>query len=446
MERLLRARSPWKRQTLLRVLRWVAYSLRPLEVHELLVAVSTTTELDGIVANAEALSPEPRLGTQEDLLAFCDGLLSRSDQGTISFVHESVRDFVQSPAMRALDAWEASQVHEMIAVVCLRHITCLDETAVLRPWASAGKQLRDPGSRCYLRDYSALHWHQHFRLAESTSMYLPSLLYQALQAAFRKLDSESGIAEGFVAVERRIDQGLQFCCRHDFFEVGRMFFEMGAKIDIGEVSTIHVAAAFGSVNLLEFLIKSRLKGNGYDLLEAPLVQRAYSPIELAALHGRTAAVEFLLLTEASLHRIPKSDWTSAFVMAVEYGHQEVVKSFLKYGTHPGHTREADDKALLLAEELGYDGIMELISTSENIARSPIDKPCIPVTRSSCDLTRDTTVQAFEPGLLKLDIGQLGLADMEIELSKSDELEDWSMVEYTDTETNAKADMDMMDNG
>lgn len=42
---------------------------------------------------------------------------------------------------------------------------------------------------------------------------------------------------------------------------------------------------------------------------------------------------------------------------------------------------------------GYDGIVELITTSGNIARSdlnpqrsPIDKLCILVTRTSCDLT------------------------------------------------------------
>src|SRR2546423_503122 len=300
LERLLGARSPGKRRTLLRVLRWVAYSLRPLELHELFVAISTNTELDKGAAIAKTENTEPHLGTQEDLFAFCDGLIDRSDQGTIRFVHESVRDFVQSPAMRALDPWEDSQVHEMMAVVCLHHVTCLDETAVLRPWASAAKELREPSSRCYLRDYSALHWHQHFRLAQSTSMYLPSLLYQALQAAFRKLDSEFGIVsipEGIVEVERRIDQGLQFCCRHDFLEVGKMFLEMSARTNTGRVSAIQIAAAAGSINLLEFFIKSgsESNGNGEVLLQAYWVGDAYSPLDLAASHGRTAVVEFLLL-------------------------------------------------------------------------------------------------------------------------------------------------------
>src|SRR5271170_5003573 len=288
MERLLRTKTPGKRRTLLRILRWVAYSLRPLEFHELFVAVSTTTELDSVAADA-VVKAELWIGTQEDLLSFCDGLLGRSVEGTIRFVHESVRDFVQSPAMRALDAWEDSQVHEMMAIVCLRHVACLDETAVLRPWAHAGRHLRDPNRRCYLRDYSSLHWYEHFRLAEPTSMYLPSLLYQMLQAAFQKVDSEHGVVEGILAVERRVNQGLEFCVRHDFLKVGRMFLEMGAKTNALGISITHIAAAFGSVDFLEFLTSSQFKSDEYEeLFEAHWVRDAYSPIELAAFYGRTA--------------------------------------------------------------------------------------------------------------------------------------------------------------
>src|SRR5438105_2005001 len=69
LERSLQRRSPGTRRTLLRALRWVAYSLRPLEVHELLAAVSTNTELDRPTASAEAINTEPCIRTEEDLLS-----------------------------------------------------------------------------------------------------------------------------------------------------------------------------------------------------------------------------------------------------------------------------------------------------------------------------------------------------------------------------------------
>ena len=455
--RLLRARSPGKRRTLLRVLRWVAYSLRPLEFHELFVAISTNTELDKGAAVAKTGNTEPHLDTQEDLFALCDGLIDRSDQGTIRFVHESVRDFVQSPAMRALDPWEDSQVHEMMAVVCLRHVTCLDETAVLRPWASAAKELREPSSRCYLRDYSALHWHQHFRLAESTSMYLPSLLYQALQAAFRKLDSEFGIAEGIVEVERWINQGLQFCCRHDFLEVGKMFLEMSARISSRSISAIQIAAAAGSINLLKFLIKSGFESNGYEeLFQACLVRDAYSPLYLAASQGRTAAVEFLLL-ETSIYPTLKSNWETGFVIAVEYGHQEVVRTFLKSRTHLGEMQELAYRAMCLAGDLEHDGIFELINTYRSVTYSDLS-PHDPPVHEACSLTaftdfespQDTITQTLEPGLRNLDLGPRRLANVDVDdvnaidvdITGSDELRDWSLVEYPDTGAIVEADMDM----
>jgi hypothetical protein len=449
LERLLRTRSPGKRRTLLKILRWVAYSLRPLEFHELLVAVSTTTELDSVAADAEMVKAEPWIRTQEDLLAFCDGLLGCSVEGTIRFVHESVRDFVQSPAMRALDAWEDSQVHEMMAIVCLRHVACLDETAILRPWAHAGRHLRDPNRRCYLRDYSSIHWYQHFRLAEPTSMYLPSLLYQMLQAAFQKLDSELGVVEGILAVERRVNQGLEFCVRHDFLKVGRMFLEMGGKITSSSISITHIAAAFGSVNFLEFLISSQFKSDEYEeLFEAQWVRDAYSPLELAAFYGRTAAVELLLHVETSNHGISDSDWVSAFVIAVEYGHQEVVRTFLQYGTHTGHTQEADCRALLLAKELEHNDIVELIHTYRS-SLYPRDTSGLMACSSDIpnlfNSPQDTINQTLEPGLRNLALDQHGLADATVVISEHDELEDWFLVEYPDTGPIVEAHMDM-DNG
>jgi hypothetical protein len=403
-----------------------------LELHELFVAISTNTELDKGAAIAKAGSAEPHLGTQEDLFALCDGLIDRSDQGTIRFVHESVKDFVQSPAMRALDPWEDSQVHEMMAVVCLRHVTCLDETAVLRPWASAAKELREPSSRCYLR--------------ESTSMYLPSLLYQALQAAFRKLDSEFGVAEGIVEVERRINQGLQFCCRHDFLEVGKMFLEMSARTSEGRVSAIQIAAAAGSINLLEFLIKSGFESDGYEeLFQACWVRDAYYPLYLAASHGRTAAVEFLLL-ESSIYPTPKSNWETGFVAAVEYGHQEAVRTFLKSRTHLGETQELAYGAMCLAEDLEHDGIFELISTYRSVISDlnphdpPVREACSSAAFTGFKSPQETIAQTLEPGLRNLDLGRRRLANVDI--TGPDELRDWSLVEYPDTDAIVEADIDM----
>jgi hypothetical protein len=453
LERLLGTRSPGRRRTLLRALRWVAYSLRPLEVQELLVAVSTNTELDKVSANAEAINTEPWIGNQEDLLALCDGLLGRSDNGTICFVHESVRDFVQSPAMRALDTWEDCQVHEMMAAVCLRHVACLDETAIVRPWAQAGIQLRDPAKRCYLRDYSALHWHQHFRLAEPTSKYLASLLYRMLQAAFQKLDYELGIVEGITTVERRIDQGFEFCCRHDFLKVGKLFLEMGAKTVFSGISSAQIAAASGSTNLLEHLLSSEVRPDSHEeLVEAHWLREAYSPLELAAFHGRTATVELLLQVRTSVTRHSRSDWASAYVVAVEYGHEEVVRTFLKCATYPGRTQEADCRALRLAKELEHDGIVELISSCRSMIRSnpnPHDravcKTCSPVILNDSESPQDMIAQTLESRLQNLNLGHGSLADVEADINGSDEPEGWSLVEYPGADYNAAADMDM-DNG
>lgn len=450
LERLLQKWSPGKRKTLLKVLRWIAYSLRPLEVHELLVAVSTSTELDLLAANAGAINAEPCISTQEDLLSLCDGLVGRSNEGTIHFVHEAVREFVHSPAMRALDKWEESQVHEMMAVVCLRHVTCLDEAALLQPWAQAGKEIQDPKKRCHLRDYSAQYWHRHFQLAEPTSMYLPSLLHRMLQAALRKVDFESGIGDGILMVEQRIDHALQFCCRHDFLKVGKMFLEMGANIRSSGWSILHQAAASGSTKIVEYLLSNQANSHNYaELFGARGVRLAYSPIELAAFHGRTAAVEILLQVKASITYHLETDWASAYVMAVEHGRQDIVRTFLKYGSRLGQIQETESRALHLAKELEHHGIVGLISNYRSMTKSDLNQHSRPVckTRTRAEVLhsespQNVSVHTLEPRLRKLDLDHGSIRDAEADVSGLDDSESWSLVEYPDIDAIAAAHMDM----
>jgi hypothetical protein len=258
-------------------------------------------------------------------------------------------------------------------------------------------------------------------------MYLPSLLYRMLQAALRKVDFESGVTDGILAVERRIDYGLEFCCCHDFVKVGKMFLEMGAKIRCSEGSILHHAAASGSTKIVEYLLSSQVISHCHEaLFGAHGVRHAYSPIELAAFHGRTAVVEMLLQVQTSITYHLESDWASAYVIAVEYGRQEIVRTFLEHTNHPRQTQELGCSALHLAKELEHDDIAELISAYGSLAHADFNQyhriACKTYPRAKAmhvETPQDAIVHTIEARLGKLGLTHGGSMNTETDFSAPD---------------------------
>lgn len=429
VERAVLSESPLKRRTLFKVLRWVAYSLRPLEICELLVAVSTKTEFDAVGDLNDPENQELQISNQDDLLSLCGGLLGRTDNGVICFVHESVRDFVLSPAMRDLDAFSEYQVHEMMAMVCLRHVTCLDETALLKPWTSAGEQLQGHLDKCHLRDYSTFHWHQHFKIAESTSMYLTSLLHRALLVALQKTSHELGcLIDGYLAQERMTNQAFQYCCKYDFVKLGKVLLEMGANIFSEGVSAVYIAAAFGSADLLQVIIDRQVGKSDDSKYNVPFCPKdPYAPIEIAALQGRSAAVDLLLKAKSNPGYAPQSTQRAALFIAIEYGYEEVVEIFLESDAQLETFDDASEEAMLLAQEFEHHGIAKLISNSRGRLH-PNTSPSAVLFGTSCDpmvdrgevrCSRDQVVETLGLELRDLRLDKGALLKSEVERSRQD---------------------------
>ena len=327
VELTLRAKPPETRRTLLRVLQWVAFAMRPLHAGELLLAVSTDTGIGRCSRAGNQESESSSLLRQDDLFVLCSGLLERTEQDVVQFVHESVKHFVLSPAMRALDAHRDNQIHEMMAAVCLRHIVCLDESGVLKPWISAGRTLRGELTECHLMDYSHYYWLQHFRIAEPGSIYLPSLLCQALQRALKAELKQLGLEpDGYLASEWTIDQGLHFCACNDLAMTAQMYLEMNAKYLPRESAAATLAVASDSVNVLT-LITDRMRNAG-DLSSLFSRVKGITLIETASCYNSPKSAEHLLnLRQGTGLSIWNPSWILAFRIAMVLRHDQVLEVF-----------------------------------------------------------------------------------------------------------------------
>jgi hypothetical protein len=209
---------------------WVAYSRRPLMADELTAAVWTKAILDQGTDSHKPRCAQLSLENTDDVLDLCRGLLTIYQDGTVHFVHDSVRSFVLSPDMQSLDPREAREVHEMMTAVCLTHLACTRELLIFKPWISTSKTLLREVPVCHLKDYSTIHWYQHFKLAESSVSSVSALLHKTLQNAFKTEQLDLfGTVDSLGAVEFATERSLQFCAAYDLHTQASIYLGIWAQ-------------------------------------------------------------------------------------------------------------------------------------------------------------------------------------------------------------------------
>jgi hypothetical protein len=134
----------------------------------------------------------------------------------------------------------------------------------------------------------------------------------------------------------------------------------------------------------------------------------------------------LLQVQTSITYHLESDWASAYVLAVEYGRQEIVRTFLQHTSHPRQTQELRFSTLHLAKELEHDDIAELISAYTSLANSDFNQDnrtaCKTYPRAKAmhvETRQDAFVHTIEARLSKLGLTHGGSMDTESDFSGPD---------------------------
>jgi predicted ATPase len=165
------------RPAALQMLRWVVYAARPLKLWELLDAVGS------------------QLNTQfyeTDIQRICQGLLRTSDDSTVSLVHSSLWDYLQSQNYKDdILGWGSvsKSSNEMMAHICLQTLNpgLLLESLALSMPRSLPRDLANETSQ-KLQSYAFRYWKFHYKLAERQSIYLTGLLHGLLRKSFEHRD------------------------------------------------------------------------------------------------------------------------------------------------------------------------------------------------------------------------------------------------------------------
>jgi len=168
-----------------KALSWLLFSVRPLTVDQLAVAVALDCGADTIVEIQKF--PDLRSHDSAEVLRHNLGALIRIEDNEVHFAHHSVRDFLTRQENRsrdsALDFEDSSEWHSHLAKVCLRYL-CLEDLKDATSFSEPQVHLLalTPGCYAFLK-YAAYYWPQHFREAFGDDVLLADakLLTSTLQ-------------------------------------------------------------------------------------------------------------------------------------------------------------------------------------------------------------------------------------------------------------------------
>src|SRR5271156_2870247 len=220
----LSCRSAPETKLIFKAIQWVGLALRPLAVDELLHALNTSTDVSPRDQDLEVRPAAVRSG--EQLMELCFGLLEINDAELVGFTNANLRTLVLSPDFPGTSSMDGGSGHEMLAIVCIKHLQCLDRQTLLKPWISTTHWLLNGRHECPLRGYATNFWDEHSRMAQSNCTYLTATLHQAILGAISKDDKSDPFH--MPTTRGRTNVGLWLCCFYGFKPLVKTYLEMGA--------------------------------------------------------------------------------------------------------------------------------------------------------------------------------------------------------------------------
>lgn len=277
-----------------RTFAWLIAAHRPLGLPELVKAL--------------AIEPDPRrppgIGTlasriwntqcpEAEIPRLCSPLIMTTTENNVRFRHPSVRRYLLSAGETSIWGTSIIKAHTLLAQICLMLVTPEeDEHSPLRGLRRPPLRSREAGCASKIRDYASTNWSFHYRLVESHSKRLVSMLHRSLTLTLH----------------------------HDCEKLS--LHEMGRPHQI-ETTTLRIAACHGFVSLTRLSLEMGVSPNGdtCELCETPLA--------LAAAGGHSSVVAFLLQRGASTTGNIPSSGETALHLAATYGSQDTAKLLLK---------------------------------------------------------------------------------------------------------------------
>lgn len=304
---------------------YVAYACRPMTSDELLAVLNTNlAELEEPTSCEENVV---RLKNVDELLHLCSNNLRLSGNGQIGFNEIQVLEFVRSTTAVNVGFYGEFETHERLAVACLQHMRCLNESAILGLSLPGADTLQE--SPCSLEKYITSSWPEHCRLVERSSRVVSAIIYRTLLSAIES----SGLALRWSTREKN-NFMLQFCTRQNFGRLGGTLLQMGAdpnaRCSFHNRTPLLNAVAHADSDFVEGLLGRGGDPNSQD-------SNGLTAVDLACKYGRLENLVLLVNRGGLLDKhtaqgegSENSTCSSALHLASQHGHRVIVEYLLAH--------------------------------------------------------------------------------------------------------------------
>jgi ankyrin repeat protein len=350
----------------IKILQWLAYSARPLQIEELADIITVRVDSKPRV-DIEARFLEPR-----DLLTICSSLvttnleLQKSAVGEmvgeqIKLAHLSVRDYLTSKRILASKASTYSiqemRAHDLIAQICLAYLLQFGEVEQVTEF--------EPQTRYPLSKYAAEYWPYHMKASGTESKEAIQLCMElfsnskAFDAWIDIYDTDMASSEGQMADEKPDLRGspLYYAAQVGLKEPVRLLLENGSRSSqYGGIYgyALQAASAAGHDASVEILLQGNEGNSGAD----PDAQggAANNALNAACQEGHLAVVKSILKLNVNVN-ITGGNFANPLQAASAGGHHEIVELLLEAGANVNRLGGHYQTALIAASYNGHEKVV-----------------------------------------------------------------------------------------
>ncbi|KAF4626579.1 hypothetical protein G7Y89_g11575 [Cudoniella acicularis] len=310
------------------ILRWVAFSARPLTLQEV-------AEAAVLRPGDDPLDPDERLYNAEDVLRICHSLISVSREevricGTdnecdmVRFAHFSVQEYLMSDRSGSFSISDKS-AHSYIAESCISYFLQMDQLDLSEQCLDDNPLLR----------YSAEHWFTHVQKIESDEDTASSVL----ERTYKFLTQDS--LNGYLNWLRIRDPG-----------VINPSYKFQSPIS-NFPPPLYYASFLGFLDATQRLLKTGADVNVH-------IEYYGTALHRASQNGHYQIVQWLLDYKANVNTVDRFHSCTALSAASANGHFRIVQLLLDHGADSNICDTNSDTALQEALINGHEQIFHLL--------------------------------------------------------------------------------------
>lgn len=328
------------RSTAFRLLSFVLYARRPLEMNEIVSALDP--EVDGHTGS-EDQTPEQLMS--DEVIQLGQGFLVQVHQNfttVVRFVHSTALSFLKEYASRCQGSLTLQDtISELVlGSACLQYLGTIPEFAMA---AADMKGVETRYIKYKFSKYASSYWAAHIKGAGEDMPQIKEAFYVAFGPDGRRLSIE------------QLVKGTSF-------QIGSPLIHMLAASGLETLCRIELAKPYVSIPRSSLLIKRNanslvLKKDGWGRL----------PLELAAFKGHAGIVE-LLIEKSGLEVSAQS----ALIYAARGGHLQAARSILRGRGKSDSSNLGEWEALKSAISRGHLGMVKLLLESGTLDLNKTD--------------------------------------------------------------------------